>query len=86
MQENAPPNGPVVDADGFIVCPECGTRVDCSTGGLANFDQHLGKKPCQKAKEKCDKEGKKKKNVNICVYETKTQARIFDYSAFRTHT
>ena len=67
MQENAAPNGPVVDADGFVVCPECGTRVDCGTGGLANLDQHLGKKRCQNAKRKHDKE-RKTKNTSIFAF------------------
>ncbi|KAF8815932.1 hypothetical protein BYT27DRAFT_7230107 [Phlegmacium glaucopus] len=54
---------PLVDANGFVRCPECDTRVNCGTASLANLAQHQGKGPCQKAKAKRDKDTKKKGNI-----------------------
>jgi len=69
MEENANPiDGPTVDADGFVTCPECGTQVNCGTAGLANLVQHQGKRPCQKAKAKRDREAKAQKNMSIFTF------------------
>ena len=29
----------VLDADGYAVCPDCGTRVKCGSAGLANLEK-----------------------------------------------
>ncbi|KAF8808491.1 hypothetical protein BYT27DRAFT_7210874 [Phlegmacium glaucopus] len=68
---NPPLIGPLVDANGFVRCPECDTRINCGTAGLANLAQHQGKGPCQKAKAKCDKDTKKKGNMLILAFTVK---------------
>ena len=38
---------PVLDAEGYAICPNCDTRVNCGTIGLANLAKHHhGKKIC----------------------------------------
>jgi len=39
---------PVLDAEGYATCPDCGSRVNCGTVGLANLEKrHRGKKVCK---------------------------------------
>jgi hypothetical protein len=48
------------------VCPDCDSRVNCGTSGLANLEKrHRGKKVCKAAQEKRDKEAKKRKDGSI---------------------
>ena len=57
---------PILDADGYAVCPDCDSRVNCGTVGLANLEKrHRGTKICKEMQQKRDKEAKKKKNGNI---------------------
>jgi len=65
-QENLPQMG-VLDADGFAICPECYSRINCGTARLANLSLHRGKGTCKKAQEKHNKEGKKK-NMSILSF------------------
>ena len=54
---------PVLDADGFAICPDCGSRVNCGIIGLPNLEKrHRGTKVCKTAKQKRDKDAKKKKD------------------------
>jgi len=47
----------VILADGHAICPECRTRVNCGTVGIANLEQrHRGKKICWETRERRDKE------------------------------
>ena len=57
---------PVLDADGFAICPDCGSRVNCGMIGLPNFEKlHHGTKVCKTAQQKQDKDAKKKKDRTI---------------------
>ena len=48
------------------MCPDCDSHVNCGTIGLANLEKrHHGKKVCKAAKEKRDKEAKKRKDRSI---------------------
>jgi hypothetical protein len=31
---------PVLDADGYALCPDCNSRINCGTIGLANLEKH----------------------------------------------
>ena len=38
---------PVLDVEGYAVCPDCDSHVNCGTIRLANLEKHLhGKKVC----------------------------------------
>ena len=44
---------PVLDAEGYTVCPDCDSHVNCGTIGLANLEKHHHKKKvCKVAQEK----------------------------------
>ena len=59
---------PVLDAEGYAVCPDCDSRVNCGTIGLANLEKrHRGKKVCRAAQEKRDK-AKKNKDRTILSF------------------
>ena len=48
---------PTLDAEGYAVCLDCDSRVNCSTIGLGNFKKrHRGKKICKAAQQKRNKE------------------------------
>jgi len=58
----------VLEADGYAVCPDCGTRVKCGSAGLNNLEKrHRTSEACKNAREKRDK-GRKKKNTNLFNY------------------
>lgn len=58
----------VLDADGYAVCPDCGTRVKCGSAGLANLEKrHRTSDACKNAREKRDK-NQKLKNTNLFNY------------------
>ena len=60
---------PILDAEGYAVCPDCDSRVNCGTIGLANLEKrHRGKKICKAAQQKRDTEAKKKKDGNILSF------------------
>jgi len=45
-----------LDEDGFAICPDCSTRINCGPGGIGNLEQrHRGKKTCIEARAKRDK-------------------------------
>src|SRR5271168_4430125 len=47
---------PVLDAEGYVLCPYCNSRINCGTIGLANLEKrHQGTKVCKAAQEKQDK-------------------------------
>lgn len=47
---------PVLNAEGYAICPDCGSHVNCGTIGLANLEKcHRGKKVCKAVQEKRDK-------------------------------
>ena len=57
---------PILDAEGYAICPDCDSRVNCGTVGLANLEKrHRGTKICKEMQQKRDKEAKKKKDGNI---------------------
>jgi hypothetical protein len=59
---------PVLDAEGYAICPDCDSRVNCGTIGLANLEKrHRGKKICKAAQEKWDK-AKKGNNGTILSF------------------
>ena len=54
---------PALDADGFAICPDCGSCVNCGMIGLPNLEKrHCGTKVCKTAQQKRDKDAKKKKD------------------------
>jgi hypothetical protein len=58
----------VLDADGYAICPDCGTRVKCGSAGLANLEKrHRTSDSCKNAREKRDKD-QKKKNTSLFNY------------------
>ena len=60
---------PILDAEGYAICPDCDSRVNCGTIGLANLEKrHRGTKICKAAQHKRDKEVKKKKDGNILSF------------------
>jgi len=60
---------PILDAEGYAICPDCDSRVNCGTIGLANLEKHHhGKKICKAVQWKRDKEVKKKKDGNILSF------------------
>jgi len=60
---------PILDAEGYAICPDCDSRVNCGTIGLANLEKcHRGKKICKAVQQKRDKEVKKKKDGNILSF------------------
>jgi len=73
-QENLPPTG-TLNAQGFAICPECYSRINCGTAGLANLALHQGKGTCKKAQQKRAKE-EKRKNMSILTFLTTKATRI----------
>lgn len=60
---------PILDAEGYAICPDCDSHVNCGTISLANLEKyHRGKKICKAAQQKRDKEAKKKKDRNILSF------------------
>lgn len=54
-----------VNAEGYAICPDCSTHVNCGTIGLTNLKKHHGgTNVCKEACAKQDKEAKKKKWFN----------------------
>ena len=55
----------VIDAEGYAVCPDCGTRIKCGPTGLANLEKrHQGTATCKAAQakhEKAEKDLEKRK-------------------------
>jgi hypothetical protein len=44
---------PVLDAEGYALCPDCNSCIKCGTIGLANLEKHHhGMKACKAAQEK----------------------------------
>ena len=81
---------PVLDAEGYAICPDCDSRVKCGTIGLANLEKrHRGTKVCKAAQEKRDKKAKTKKNGTILSFlkpkaapvpsTVSSQARVHSY-------
>jgi len=55
-QESTASKVPVIDAEGYTICPDCDSRINCGSVGLANLEKrHRGKKVCKAAQEKRDK-------------------------------
>jgi hypothetical protein len=60
---------PVLDAEGYALCPDCDSRIKCSTIGLANLEKrHRGTKVCKAAQEKRDKKAKTRKDGTILSF------------------
>ncbi len=74
----------MLDAQGFTICPECDTRINCGTAGLANLARHQGKGTCRAAKDKRDKDGKKK-NMTILAFWKKPTAKPILIPSTVTH-
>ena len=57
---------PFLDMEGYAVCPDCDSHVNCGTIGLANLEKcHCGKKVCIATQEKQDNKVKKRKDRSI---------------------
>ncbi|KAG6846857.1 hypothetical protein H0H93_011397 [Arthromyces matolae] len=49
-------NSGVLDPEGYAICPDCGTRVNCGTAGLNTLEKrHRGSKTCKEAAQKRSK-------------------------------
>ncbi|KAF8159901.1 hypothetical protein B0H34DRAFT_843620 [Crassisporium funariophilum] len=60
---------PTLDAEGYAICPDCSTRVNCGTIGLANLEKrHRGTKACREARSKRDKGARKKQDGSIVSF------------------
>jgi hypothetical protein len=60
---------PILDAEGYALCPDCDSRVKCGTIGLANLEKrHRGTKVCKSAQEKRDKKAKTRKDGTILSF------------------
>ena len=58
-----------INSDGFATCPECGTTINCGTGGIQNLNKrHRGGKSCREAKIRKDRDGKKKKDGSLLSF------------------
>jgi hypothetical protein len=74
MTATATPPG-VLDAEGWAVCPDCLTRINCGPSGLGNLKkQHQGTKVCKETQARLSKKGKKKRDGNILSFFTKPKA------------
>jgi hypothetical protein len=70
---NTPPG--VLDAEGWAVCPDCLTRINCGPSGLGNLEkQHRGTKICKEKQARLNKEAKKKRDGNILSFFNKPKA------------
>ena len=60
---------PVLDAEGYALCPDCDSRVNCGTIGLANLEKrHRGTKACKSVQAKRDKKSKLRKDGTILSF------------------
>jgi len=76
-QESTASRIPVIDAEGYTVCPDCDSRINCGTVGIANLEKrHRGKKVCKAAQEKRDKDTKKKKQNGTILSFLKPKTTI----------
>jgi hypothetical protein len=65
----------VLDAEGWAICPDCLTRVNCGPSGLGNLEkQHRGTKICKEKQARLNKEAKKKRDGNILSFFKKPKA------------
>lgn len=68
-----PPAVGILDADGWAICPDCLTRINCGPTGLANLEKRHRQTPtcynnrAKRAKEEL-KNQKKKKNGSLLNY------------------
>lgn len=68
-QESTALKVPVIDAEGYTICPDCDSRINCGMVRLANLEKrHRGKKVCKAAQEKWDRKAKKKQNGTILTF------------------
>ena len=79
---------PILDTEGYAVCPDCDSRVNCGTIGLANLEKrHRGKKICEAAQQKRDKEAKTKDGNILSFLKPKaTSVRSTVNSAALVHS
>ncbi|KAF8161442.1 hypothetical protein B0H34DRAFT_673382 [Crassisporium funariophilum] len=60
---------PVLDSEGYAICPECNARVKCGPSGLGNLEKrHRGSDACKDNRAKRDKNAKQKKNASILTF------------------
>jgi hypothetical protein len=60
---------PILDAEGYAICPDCSTRIKCGPAGLKNLEKrHRGTDTCKTAQAKRDKNAKTKKNGSILSF------------------
>ncbi len=51
------------------MCPDCGTKIQCGTGGLQNLNKrHRGGQKCINARRKRDKDARNKKDGSILAF------------------
>jgi len=66
-----------LEADGYALCPDCKTRIHCSSVGIANLEKnHRGKKTCIKAKQKREREEQAAKRPNILTFFNKPKPSL----------
>ncbi|KAG6819330.1 hypothetical protein H0H93_012839 [Arthromyces matolae] len=63
-----PPVG-VLDPEGYAICPDCGTKINCGKVGLANLEnRHRRTKTCREAAQKRDRDMKQRKNGSLLTF------------------
>ncbi|KAG6823943.1 hypothetical protein H0H92_008516 [Tricholoma furcatifolium] len=59
----------VLDASGYVICPDCGGNINCGKVGIANLEtRHRGSKACREAAQKRNRDQKQPKNATILSY------------------
>ena len=77
IQPTVPDSAPVLDAEEYATCPDCGTCIKCGPAGLKNLEKrHRGTATCQTARAKRDKNAKMKKNGSILSFLKPTAAPV----------
>ncbi|RDB27516.1 hypothetical protein Hypma_003767 [Hypsizygus marmoreus] len=67
----------VIDANGFAICPDCDTNVNCGKVGISNLEKrHRGKKVCLDQIARRDKSARTKKNTSILSFLQPKPARV----------
>lgn len=57
---------PTVNADGIVVCPDCGEEVSVGNGGIENFKKrHRGKKKCRERRAEKEAEARRRLGPKI---------------------
>ena len=66
-----------LDAEGYAVCPDCGSRIHCGTVGLPNLEKrHRSTKICLETRAKRDKNANLKRNGTLLTFFNKPKPSL----------